>query len=70
MGRLVGDSFVLKGLYAVAVGAMSFGGVCGCHTAWVMERIIDVMTADERGTVYAVALTVIMIFCYTLRRVI
>jgi subfamily B ATP-binding cassette protein MsbA len=64
MGRLVGDSFRAQGgLYAVAVGAMVLLAASAGATAWVMERIIDVMTApDERGAVYAVALTVIVIF--------
>jgi len=64
MGRLVGESFRSQGrLYAVAVGAMVLTAAAAGATAWVMERIIDVMTTpDERGAVFAVASTVIVIF--------
>jgi ATP-binding cassette subfamily B protein len=64
MGRLVGDSFRTQWrLYSVSIGAMVLLAAAAAATAWIMERIIDVMTApDERGAVYAVAGTVILIF--------
>jgi subfamily B ATP-binding cassette protein MsbA len=50
-------------LYAVAIGAMVLMAASAAATAWIMEGIIDVMTTpDERGAVFAVAGTVILIF--------
>jgi subfamily B ATP-binding cassette protein MsbA len=64
VGRLVGESFrAYWRLYAVAIGAMVLMAASAGAMAWVMERIIDVMTTpDERRAVYAVAGTVILIF--------
>ena len=64
MGRLVGDSFRMQWrLYAVSVSAMVVLAAAAAATAWVMERIIDVMTAPEdRSAVFVVAGTVILIF--------
>jgi subfamily B ATP-binding cassette protein MsbA len=63
-GRRVGDSFQENGrLYAVAIIAMVLVAASAAATAWIMERIIDVMTTtDERGAVFVVAGSVILIF--------
>jgi subfamily B ATP-binding cassette protein MsbA len=64
LGRLVGDSFRENGrLYAIAIIAMVLVAASAAATAWIMERIIDVMTTtDERGAVFVVAGSVILIF--------
>lgn len=64
IGRLVSDSLrAYWRLYSVAIFAMAILACSMAATAWVMERIIDVMTTpDERGAVFAVAGIVILIF--------
>jgi ATP-binding cassette subfamily B protein len=63
-GRLVGGSLrAYWRIYGIAIGAMVILASSTAATAWVMERIVDVMTTpDERGAVFAVAGTVILIF--------
>ncbi|MFK7876284.1 MAG: ABC transporter ATP-binding protein [Paracoccaceae bacterium] len=64
VGRLVVESFRTQGhLYAIGIVGMVFMAASAGATAWVMERIIDVMTTpDNRSAVFAVAGTVILIF--------
>jgi subfamily B ATP-binding cassette protein MsbA len=64
VGRLVGGSLrAYWRIYGIAIGAMVILASSTAATAWVMERIVDVMTTpDERGAVFAVAGTVILIF--------
>ncbi len=64
MGRMLLRGMRKQGhLYAVAIVAMVVMAASAGAIAWVMERIIDVMTeTDKQGAVYQVAGTIVIIF--------
>ena len=64
MGRLLADSFRAQGLlYGISIVAMIVMASTAAGTAWIMEKIIDVMTKPEdRGAVFAVAGMVVALF--------
>jgi len=63
-GRLLAESFRLQGwLYSVAMIAMIVMASTAAGTAWIMEKIIDVMThPEDRGAVFLVAGGVVALF--------
>jgi len=64
VGRLLAESFRAQGLlYAIAMTAMVIMASTAAGTAWIMEKIIDVMTAPEdRAAVFTVAGGVVALF--------
>lgn len=64
MGRIVMRGFKSQGhLYGVAIAAMVIMAASAGAIAWVMERIIDAMTASEgQAAVFAVAGVIVAIF--------
>ncbi len=63
-GRLLAESFRAQGgLYAISIIAMLIMASTAAGTAYIMEKIIDVMTnPEDRGAVFAVAGAVIALF--------
>jgi len=64
VGRLLAESFRAQGLlYAIAMTAMVIMASTAAGTAWIMEKIINVMTAPEdRAAVFSVAGGVVALF--------
>lgn len=64
VGRLLAESFRAQGLlYGISVVAMVIMAGSAGATAWVMEKIIDVMTnPDDRAAVFGVAGLILIIF--------
>ncbi len=64
IGRLLGESFKSQGkLYAISMTAMIVMASTAAGTAWIMEKIVDVMTdPNDRGAVFWVAYMVIGLF--------
>lgn len=64
IGRLLSESFRAQGfLYGVSIVSMIIMASTAAGTAWVMEKIIDVMTRPEdRAAVFGVAGIVIALF--------
>lgn len=64
IGRLVTESFRAQGvLYGVSIVAMIVMASTAAGTAWVMEKIIDVMTnPEDRAAVFGVAGIVVALF--------
>lgn len=63
-GRLLAESFHAQGvLYGISIIAMIVMAASAAGTAWVMEKIIDVMTnTEDRSAVFGVAGIVIVLF--------
>lgn len=64
IGRLLAESFRAQGLlYGISIVAMLFMASTAAGTAWIMEKIIDVMTnPEDRATVFRVAGMIIALF--------